>query len=208
MSYSSQTTSLFVQYKDNNDLSPCNRAILCQDYNATYSLEVDVANHVPSLNASIISYHDQLQVPAPTTLPSYPFVAIQQSLYAYLTGDVSINSSFLDTTQLSATNLLANTTTYTMPDISTKLPELMTNLTVSALLRSNITSEVTCTISVLENVYSYNQIVLILAYGSAVILSLVGLFVGIRATYVNGGPTGGIFSQLLVTVSLFLTPHQ
>ncbi|KIM71134.1 hypothetical protein PILCRDRAFT_830529 [Piloderma croceum F 1598] len=32
-----QTTFLFVQYKDNNGLlSPCNRAILCQGYNATY----------------------------------------------------------------------------------------------------------------------------------------------------------------------------
>jgi hypothetical protein len=195
--------------------------MLCQVFNATYNLDVAVINYVPSLNPSIISYHDQ--VPVPTTLspnakipPSYPFVAIQQSLYGYLTGDVIADVSIgmnltrvwtVDATQLSMTSLLTDNT-YTMSNLSTKLPDLMTNLTVSALLRSNITRKATCTVTVLENVYSYNQFVLILAYGSAVALSLVGLFVGSRATYVNGGPTGGIFSQLLVTVSLFLTTHQ
>ncbi|KIM71135.1 hypothetical protein PILCRDRAFT_830531 [Piloderma croceum F 1598] len=86
------------------------------------------------------------------------------------------------------TSLLTNTTIYAMStDLSMKLPELIVNLTVSGLLRSNITSEVTCTVAVDENVYWYNQFVLILAYGST------GLFVGNRATYVNGGPTGGIY---------------
>ncbi|KIM91409.1 hypothetical protein PILCRDRAFT_762890 [Piloderma croceum F 1598] len=182
-------------------------------------LGVTVINHVPSLNPSVISYHDQVPSPATERISglNMAFLGIQESLYAYLTGNVTIAFppfstypfTLNDTTLISTTSLLTSSTTistsnntaaYYLPtDLSTKLSELMANLAVSALVRSNITREVTCTITVLENVYGYNQFVLILAYGSAVVLSLVGLFVGIRATYVNGGPTGSTFSQLLVT---------
>lgn len=104
------------------------------------------------------------------------------------------------------TNLLINGNTVT-PDISTKLPELMANITISALVVSNITGMENCTVTVQENIYSYNRQVLILAYGSAVAMALIALIVGVSATRVNVTPTGNVFSQLLVTVSFHLMTH-
>jgi len=52
------------------------------------------------------------------------------------------------------TNLInGNTVT---PDISTKLPELMANITILALIISNITGMENCTVAVQENIYIYN----------------------------------------------------
>ena len=107
--------------------------------------------------------------------------------------------------QLFMTNLINGNTV--MPNISTKLPELMANITISALVVSNITGMENCTVTVQENIYSYNRQVLILAYGSAVAMALIALIVGVSATRVNGTPIGNVFSQLLVTVSFHLMTH-
>jgi hypothetical protein len=95
--------------------------------------------------------------------------------------------------QLFMTNFLSDGSTV-MPDISTKLSELMANTTISALVISNITDAENCTVTVQENIYSYNQQVLILIYGCTVTVALITLIVGVWATQVNGMLTGNIFS--------------
>ena len=210
ISHSSQT-SLYIQYLDGVDPNgSCNQAILCQAFNTTYNLEVAITNQVPSFNPSIISYNDQIPVPATRftdpNKPAITFFAIQQSLYTYMTGWIQITDRRnVTANQLFMTNLInGNTVT---PDISTKLPELMANITILALIISNITGMENCTVAVQENIYIYNWQVLIIAYGSAVAMALIALIVGVSTTWVNGTPIGNVFSQLLVTVSFHLMTH-
>jgi uncharacterized membrane protein len=210
----SQNTSIYIEYfvgtPDEPQIS-CNRAMLCQLFNSTYNLKVEVVNNSPSFSPSITSYNEEVPIAAPiaspnSTAPSnYPFVAIQESLYAYLIGFIQDGDRSNTTVRLEMTNLHGDG--YSYPHLSTEVPELMANLTISALSISNITSGATCTTTVQENIYLYNRFVLFLAYGCAVALALVGLFIGVRAAWNNGIPTGSIFSQLLVTVSLSLTMH-
>jgi hypothetical protein len=212
--YSSDTTSLYVQYIDDTEHTTCNRAMLCQAFNATYNLEATFINQIPSFNPSIISYHQQIPSnldPQSINNTLYPdpmtaFFAIKESLYGYVIARIEGNN--ITESRLSMTNLLNGTGgVWNAPNISTKLPELMSNLSISSVTVSNITGGANCTITEHgDNTYSYTRRSLILPYGCAVAVVLIGLFVGVSAGWDNGVPIGGIFSQLLVTVSFSARP--
>lgn len=137
----------------------------------------------------------------------YPFFAIKQSLYQYLTGSVEQSAQGTNSTsQISLTDLM-KPDSWATSDLFTQLPGLMENLTISTLVVSNVTAETNCTITVVENIYLYQPGVLIIVYSSAVAVGLAGLFVGVTAAWGNGIPTGSLFSQLLVTVSFHRTLH-
>lgn len=206
--YCSINHVLSIQYRDtpesneSDETQECNQELLCKAYNATYNLEVIITNQIPSFKPSIVSYNEE--IPALATVAYDPFaslIAIKETLYGYLTGVVIEGEITNITSQILMTNL-PGSNSWAMPNLPTMLPELMTNLTISAMVVSNVTAEMNCTVMVTRNTYLYEQDILLLVYGCVIAVGLIWLFVGVRAAWENGVPTGSLFSQLLVTVSI------
>ena len=192
------------------------RSLACQAYEATYEVNVTYTNNVPTYNATILAYHDELQTlnASEQSTPGSYFRHTNMAMLAsmtigYLSGEVNASNSFDSTTSRIQTTALANSQAtrdgysrsrlfVVQRDLATAIPELLANLTLSTMAEDRNGTNTTCTTYTTFPAYTYDAFWLLFPYAVATALALAGASAGALAVYQTGIRTGDLFSQVLV----------
>ncbi|KAH6675854.1 hypothetical protein B0J14DRAFT_691908 [Halenospora varia] len=191
--------------------------ILCESYNATYTLKRSYVDFQPNVEGEM-KFLNPLNYTAQTFsgIPmdgSYAGFAIHELLYSSLSGMIGLDGHMrrIDTTGLGGTQLVdeqpfprPNTTSYNIDntpgtmgiqkpirDLRTALERLHFNITVGMLTIPNLiyaqNETVSAQTTTFENRWTYNWIPLAAAYAGCALLNFLALIVGTMAIIDNEG---------------------
>ncbi|TVY91203.1 hypothetical protein LAWI1_G003629 [Lachnellula willkommii] len=216
------TMANLMTYRNNTKAQAGERSgyttILCLAYNATYNVFVNYTNGVPGYTTNL-TYNAPLESLNMTESMGYgsPWhtnsaMLVLEIFNNYLDGtwqqtpttqysipDTSITQTTLAGDTDDANHGTAASLWFINQDLRTGVPELLTNLTLSTLAFSPVSTVTRCSVSMERLVYYYNPKLLLIPYSIALLLSLVALAVGVWVLRKTGVRTGQIFSQILVT---------
>ncbi|KAI9644752.1 hypothetical protein NHQ30_006779 [Ciborinia camelliae] len=194
-------------------------SIICLPYNTTYDISVNYTNGLPKIYTNL-TYNTPLLNLNGTELmypQNFPWISnsatlvrevydnhlngtwIQDPNRIYSFHDTMIENTILAGDTIDANNGQNSSLWFLNRDLLTGIPELLTNLTISTLAFSPITTTTPCSSRTEMLVYYYNPNLLLIPYSIALILSLISFAAGVYVLKKTGIRTGEIFSQILVT---------
>jgi hypothetical protein len=98
---------------------------------------------------------------------------------------------------------IQNFTIHPTHDLTSLIPELFRNFTISTFkLQPDNTNVTTCTLETTDSIYSYQPLGLLLSYGVATALSIACAYRGLRSLNANGEPTKPNFAQFVTTYNV------
>ncbi|KAF7854219.1 hypothetical protein EAF04_010516 [Stromatinia cepivora] len=194
-------------------------SMLCLPYNTTYDISVNYTNGLPNFYTNLTHNTPLLNLNGTqSTYPeNFPWSSNSATLVRevydnHLNGtwvqdpnrnfsshDTMIANTVLVGDTIDANNGQSSSIWILNRDLITGIPELLTNLTISTLAISPLSTNTNCSSSTVALVYLYNPRLLLIPYSIAFFLSLIAFIAGVCVLKITGMRTGGVFSQILVT---------